>query len=285
MDREQASAAGRQGRLQAHLLEVARERDPDRAPAGHADVADYIRRALARQGAPAGHPFEYRGRRHENIVLDLPGRSVGGFILVGAHYDGVPGSPGADDNGSAIAVLLELAREFAAEPAPRPLRLVAFDLEERDLAGSRAYAADLRRRREPLHLMIALEMLGYCDPRPGSQRYPQGLRYFYPDRGDFIGLIGNLRAIPRMRRLALALRRSVPCEWLLVPGRGHLLPDTRRSDHSPFWDLGYPALMVTDTADLRNPHYHSDGDRLETLDMDFLTGVCTGLIAGLRALA
>ena len=285
MDREQASAAGRKERLQAHLLEVARERDPDRAPAGHAHVADYIRRALARQGAPARHRFDYRDRRHENIVLDLPGRSAGGFILVGAHYDGVPGSPGADDNGSAIAVLLELASEFAAEPAPRPLRLVAFDLEERDLVGSRAYAADLHRSREPLHLMIALEMLGYCDPRPGSQRYPPGLRYFYPDRGDFIGLIGNLRAIPPMRRLARALRRSVPCEWLPVPGRGHLLPDTRRSDHSPFWDLGYPALMVTDTANLRNPHYHSDGDRLETLDMDFLTGVCTGLIAGLRALA
>jgi aminopeptidase YwaD len=76
----------------------------------------------------------------------------------------------------------------------------------------------------------------------------------------------------------------VPCEWLPVPGRGHLLADTRRSDHSPFWDLGYPALMVTDTANLRNPHYHTAGDCLETLDMDFLTGVCTGLIAGLRAL-
>jgi Zn-dependent M28 family amino/carboxypeptidase len=284
MDREQASAAGRKERLEGHLREVARERDPDRAPAGHAHVAGYIRQAFARHGAPAGHAFEYRGRRHENIVLDLPGRRAGGVILVGAHYDGVPASPGADDNGSAIAVLLELARDFAAEPAPRPLRLVAFDLEERDLVGSRAYAVDLRRRREPLHLMIALEMLGYCDRRPGSQRYPPGLRYFYPDRGDFIGLIGNLRAIPPMRRLARALRRSVPCEWLPVPGRGHLLPDTRRSDHSPFWDLAYPALMVTDTANLRNPHYHTAGDRLETLDMDFLTGVCTGLIAGLRAL-
>jgi Zn-dependent M28 family amino/carboxypeptidase len=285
MDREQASAAGRKERLEAHLREVARERDPDRAPAGHAHVAGYIRQAFARHGPPAGHAFEYRGRRHENIVLDLPGRRAGGVILVGAHYDGVPGSPGADDNGSAIAVLLELARDFAAGPAPRPLRLVAFDLEERDLAGSRAYAADLSRRRESLHLMIALEMVGYCDRRPGSQRYPPGLRYFYPDRGDFIGLIGNLRAIPPMRRLARALRRSVPCEWLPVPGRGHLLPDTRRSDHSPFWDLAYPALMVTDTANLRNPHYHTAGDCLETLDMDFLTGVCTGLIAGLRALA
>ena len=288
MDREQASAAGRKERLQAHLLEVARERDPDRAPAGHAHVADYILRtpSPSQERLREHHRFDYLGRRHENIVLDLPGRSAGGFILVGAHYDGVPGSPGADDNGSAIAVLLELASEFAAEPAPRPLRLVAFDLEERAISpAARAYAADLHGRREPLHLMIALEMLGYCDPhRPGSQRYAPGLRYFYPDRGDFIGLIGNLRAVPPMRRLARALRRSVPCEWLPVPGRGHLLPDTRRSDHSPFWDLGYPALMVTDTADLRNPHYHTTGDRLETLDMDFLTGVCAGLIAGLRAL-
>ena len=284
MHDEREAAAARKARLHAHLLEVARERDPDRSPAGHAYVADYIRRSLARHRAPATHPFEYRGRTHENIVLDLPGRGAGGFVLVGAHYDGVPGSPGADDNGSAIAVLLELAGAFAQEPARRLVRLVAFDLEERDLVGSRAYAADLHRRREPLELMIALEMLGYRDPRPGSQIYPPGLRYLYPDRGDFIGLIGNLRSIPRMRRMAQSLRRSVPCEWLPVPWRGRLLPDTRRSDHAPFWDLSYPALMVTDTANLRNPHYHTAGDRLETLDMEFLTGVCAGLIAGLRAL-
>jgi len=281
---DQQSLSARKARLLAHLQEVARERDPDRAPAGHAYVADYIRRVLGGYGTTSGHAFAHRGRTHENIVLDLPGRGSDGLVLVGAHYDGVPGSPGADDNGSALAVLLELARAFAAEPPLRPLRLVAFDLEEQDLVGSRAYAAALHGRGEPLHLMLSLEMLGYRDSRPGSQRYPPGLRPFYPDRGDFIGLIGNLRAIGSMRRIARAMRAAVPCEWLTVPWRGRVLPDTRRSDHAPFWDLGYPALMVTDTADLRNPHYHAAGDRIETLDLDFLTAVCSGLVAGLRAL-
>jgi aminopeptidase YwaD len=281
---ERDTVATRKARLLAHLQEVARERDPDRAPAGHAYVADYVRRALGQHGTPALHTLQHRGRSHENIILDLPGHAGDGFVLVGAHYDGVAGSPGADDNGSALAVLLELARAFAETPPPKPLRLVAFDLEEQDLIGSRAYAAALHARREPLRLMLALEMLGYRDSRPGSQRYPPGLRHFYPDRGDFIGLIGNLRALRPMRRIARAMRAAAPCEWLAVPWRGRVLPDTRRSDHAPFWDLGYPALMVTDTADLRNPHYHAAGDRIETLDLDFLTGVCTGLIAGLRAL-
>ena len=274
----------RKARLLTNLQEVARERHSDTAPAGHAYVADHMRRTLARHGALAAHTFRHRGRLHENIVLDLPRRGGDGLVLAGAHYDGVPGSPGADDNGSALTVLLELARVFSEMPPPCALRLVAFDLEEQDLVGSRAYAAELHERREPLRLMLSLEMLGYRDARPGSQRYPPGLRYFYPERGDFIGLIGNLRAVPSMRRMARAMRAAVPCEWLAVPWRGRVLPDTRRSDHAPFWDLGYPALMVTDTADLRNPHYHRPSDRIETLDLDFLTAVCTGLIAALRVL-
>jgi Zn-dependent M28 family amino/carboxypeptidase len=152
------------------------------------------------------------------------------------------------------------------------------------MIGSRAYASELHRRGEPLALMIALEMLGYRDPRPGSQRYPPGLRYLYPSRGDFIGLIGNLRTLPRLWRLARIVRESVPCEWLPVPARGRLLPETRLSDHAPFWDLGYPAMMITDTAFMRNPHYHAASDRLDTLDLDFLTAVCRGLIEGLSAL-
>jgi Zn-dependent M28 family amino/carboxypeptidase len=107
------------------------------------------------------HAFSHGGRTHENLVLNLPGQQDRGFILVGAHYDAVPGSPGADDNGSALAVLLELARAFLAVPARRPVRLVAFDLEESDRSGSRAYAEYIRHRGEPLALMIALEMLGY----------------------------------------------------------------------------------------------------------------------------
>jgi aminopeptidase YwaD len=271
-------------RLLAHLQEVVRERNPYQSLDGHCAVRSYIERELAQYGRMAVHNFNHSGQTHQNLILDLPGQQDRGFVLVGAHYDAVPGSPGADDNGSAVAVLLELARAFSRTPARRPIRLVAFDLEEVECSGSRAYARDLQERGEALALMIALEMLGYCDDRPGSQRYPTGLRHFYPDRGDFIGLIGNMRTLPVLWRLARTMRKSVPCEFLPVPARGRVVPGTRRSDHASFWDLGYPAIMVTDTANMRNPHYHQPTDRIETLDLKFLTAVCRGLIVGLSSL-
>ena len=228
--------------------------------------------------------FEHRGRVHHNLILDLPGDQDRPFILLGAHFDAVPGSPGADDNGSALAVLLELARAFSITPARHPLRFAAFDLEEREQRGSRAYANELKTRGERPMLMISLEMLGYRDARPGSQTYPPGLRPFYPGTADFIALIGNLRTLPMLRRLARTMREAVPCEFLAVPLCGRVLPDTRRSDHASFWDAGYSAIMVTDTANMRNPHYHRSSDRIETLDLDFLAAVCRGLAAGLRVL-
>jgi Zn-dependent M28 family amino/carboxypeptidase len=273
-----------QERLLAHLHEVARERDPEGAPDGHAHVQAYIARVLAGFGETRMQAFQHLGRVHHNLILDLPGEEERPFILVGAHFDAVPGSPGADDNGSALAVLLELARVFSVDPARHPLRLAAFDLEECEQRGSRAYANEIKARGERPKLMVSLEMLGYRDARPGSQRYPAGLRRFYPDTADFIALLGNLRTLPMLRRLARAMRGAVPCEFLAVPFRGRVLPDSRRSDHASFWDAGYPAIMVTDTANMRNPHYHRPGDRIETLDLDFLAAVCTGLAAGLRAL-
>jgi Zn-dependent M28 family amino/carboxypeptidase len=169
-------------------------------------------------------------------------------------------------------------------PARRPIRLVAFDLEERERSGSRAYAEHVRTEGEPLAVMVALEMLGYRNSRPGTQRYPRGLNYLYPNRADFIGLIGNLRTFAVLRQLARAMRDDVPCEYLPVPFKGHIVPDTRRSDHASFWDLGYPAIMITDTANMRNPHYHLASDQIETLDIEFLEGVCRGLIRGLSNL-
>lgn len=275
---------GLHSRLVAHLQEIVRERDPYGTPAGHSYVRNYLRRELAHWGKVEAHAFEHLGRSYENLVLNLPGQQERGFVLIGAHFDTVPGSPGADDNGTAVAVLLELARVFSNKPARRPIRLVAFDLEERHQSGSRAYADHLRKNREPLALMIALEMLGYRSREPGSQRYPRGLSYFYPDRGDFIGLIGNVRTLPILRRLAHTMREDVRCEYLPVPLKGRVVPDTRRSDHAPFWDLGYSAIMITDTANMRNPHYHQASDRIETLDIEFLGSVCRGVIRGLSAL-
>jgi Zn-dependent M28 family amino/carboxypeptidase len=275
-------------RLQEHLRQLVRDRDPYLASEGHFYVQHYIRQQFQQWGTVETHAFEYQGQQHQNLILNLPGHTAGAEraiapILIGAHYDAVPGSPGADDNATGVAGLLELARGFATTPLQRPVRLVAFDLEERGLIGSRAYAHELRQQRQPLRLMLSLEMLGYCDRTAGSQRYPQGLQAFYPNQGDFIGLIGNWQTIPDLVRLRRQIRQAgVACEWLPAGQRGLIVPATRASDHAPFWDQGYRALMVTDTAFLRNPHYHRSSDRLETLDLEFFTGVCCGLIAGLR---
>ena len=273
-------------RLEAHLQQVAQPRDPDWSPLGHRQVEQYIQKQLSECGPVEPFPFEANVRQHCNWILKLPGSRPGRPpILVGAHFDAAPATPGADDNASGIAVLLELARHFAADPAPSPLWLVAFDLEERGMIGSRAYARFLRQQRQPLRLMLSLEMLGYRDPTPGSQRYPAGLEKLYPNRGDYIGLIGNWPTWGDLLKLQRDFQKvGIPCCWLLAGQRGLILPATRLSDHSPFWDAGYPAVMVTDTAFLRNPHYHKLSDTLETLDPDFLTGVCQGLMAGIRLL-
>jgi hypothetical protein len=296
-------------RLLAHLKEVARDRDPYLASLGHFYVREYIRKELQQWGEVEIDEFEVKGKTHQNLILNLPAikkevkenKSFSFYslasesnyqskeelapILISAHYDAIPGSPGADDDGTGIAVLLEMAREFAAKPLKYPVRLVAFDLEEMGLLGSENYAEKLHREKQELRLMICLEMLGYCDKSPNSQTYPTGLQYFYPNTGDFIGLIGNFSALYDMMSIGNSIRKKgTPCEWLSVPNRGLLAPDTRRGDHAPFWDRGYPAIMVTDTADMRNPNYHKNSDTVETLDLDFLTGVCQGLIVGLRSL-
>ena len=274
-------------RLHDRLIQIVRDRDPYLATAGHFYVQQYIRQELEQWGEVEIHEFQVRGKTHQNLILNLPASTENQKppILIGAHYDAAPGTPGADDNATGVAVLLELARAFAPVPARYPIRLVAFDMEEYGLLGSAQYAADLRQQQQPLRLMISLEMLGYCDATPGSQRYPAGLERLYPNRGDFIALIGNLPTIPDLIHLSRNIRKDgTPSEWLPVPNRGLMVPQTRLSDHSPFWDKGYRAIMVTDTAFMRNPHYHQGSDRIDTLDLDFLTGVCRGLTSGIRAL-
>ncbi|HHP7243869.1 MAG TPA: M20/M25/M40 family metallo-hydrolase, partial [Elainellaceae cyanobacterium] len=206
-------------------------------------------------------------------------------ILIGAHYDAVPGSPGADDNATGVAGMLELARVTKTHPLRYPTRFVAFDMEEYGMLGSEAYATELNQHRQALRLMLSLEMIGYCDSAPGSQHYPAGLQAFYPNRGDFIGLIGNISTIPDLMTLSHHIKQAgVPCEWLPAGQRGLIMPQTRLSDHAPFWDRGYKAMMITDTSFMRNPHYHLGSDRLDTLDLDFLAGVCQGLAVGLQNL-
>lgn len=276
--------------LQNHLIQVVRERDPYLASAGHFYVKQYIRQQLEQWGTVGIHEFQVRGKTHQNLILNLPDLSPiskGKLppILIAAHYDAVPGTPGADDNATGVAVLLELAKTFAAKPLKYPVQIVAFDMEEYGMLGSFQYAAKLKQQQQPLRLMLSLEMLGYCTSALNSQRYPAGLKRFYPNQGNFIALIGNLPTIPDLIRLSRSIRKSgTPSEWLPVPNRGLIIPQTRLSDHSPFWDQGYRAMMVTDTSFMRNPHYHQVSDSIDTLDLDFLSGVCQGLETGLRYL-
>ena len=301
-------------RLHSHLIQIVRDRNPYLASQGHFYAQQYIREQLAQWGTVEIDDFSVRGRIHHNLILDLPPLSPpqasggkqeesplanGGKqdnlgiekqikkrlspIVIGAHYDTVPGSPGADDNATGVAVLLELARDIASAPLKYPVQLVAFDMEEYGYLGSSHHAAKYKQQQKSIRLMISLEMLGYCNHNPNSQSYPAGLKYFYPNIGNFIALIGTLRTVPDLINLSGKIRKSgQPCEWLPVPNRGLMVPDTRRSDHVPFWDNGYPAIMVTDTANMRNPHYHRASDRIETLDLDFLAGVCQGLVEAIR---
>lgn len=274
-------------RLLGHLKQVVRDRSPGFSSAGHFFVSHYIQQELSQWGKVEPFHFTARGLQHTNWILNLPGLSPHRApILIGAHYDTVPGCPGADDNGTGIAALLEIARAIKDSPARSPVRLVAFDLEEYGLVGSRAYAQYLHDQGEALRLMLSLEMLGYCDHAFHSQQYPsQVLENIYPHQGNFIALIGQWQTIPAMTRLWWNFRAAkARSQWLPVVNQGRIVPDTRRSDHAPFWDLGYPAVMVTDTANLRNPHYHQPTDTLDTLDLDFLTNVCQGLIRGIKVL-
>ena len=273
--------------LERHLKQIIRERDPYFATAGHFYTKEYIRQELGKFGPVETHQFEAGGETHENLILDLTAGNSGEQkppIIIGAHYDTVPGSPGADDNGTGVAVLLELAKFFSHNLGRYPIRLVAFDMEEYGLLGSTAYAEMLNQEKQPIRLMLSLEMLGYCDRSPNSQLYPPGLKYFYPSEGNFIALIGNILTIPDLITISRHIRQAnILCEWLPAGLRGLVVPATRRSDHAPFWDRGYKAIMVTDTADLRNPNYHSPRDTLETIDLDFLTGVFQGLSIALSS--
>lgn len=284
MDNQQATVNLKQ-RLRGHLTQIVRERDPYVASGGHFLVREYIRESLSQWGKVDNHEFEVNGKTHQNLILNLDSDQKSNLppILIGAHYDAVPGTPGADDNATGVAVLLELAAVFSAYPLKYPLRLVAFDLEEYGLLGSTAYAQQLKQNKQKLRLMLSLEMLGYCDNAADSQSYPEILKPFYSDRGNFIALVGNLRALTDLINLSRQIKQSgTPCEILADPSSGKLVPITGFSDHRPFWQQKYRAIMVTDTAMLRNPHYHQTSDTINTLDLDFLTKVCQGLSAALR---
>jgi Zn-dependent M28 family amino/carboxypeptidase len=154
------------------------------------------------------------------------------------------------------------------------------------MIGSSYFAKKLKEAKTSVNGMISLEMVGYTDSRPGSQKYPTGLAWMYPDHGDFIAIIANWNSNAMLRPFTRRMRAvtGLSVETLSIPGNGSMVPAARLSDHSPFWDLGYPALMITDTSFYRNPNYHRVADTLETLDIAFMAKVCEGVVRAVLAL-
>ena len=265
---------------QQDLEAIAIPRHASWDPLGLMAVRSYVRERLAELGQVEEHHFRSGSHEGVNLILRLPGRNTRRRpMLVGAHYDGPIHSIGADDNASAVAALLELARRWSASPPRRPVWLVGFDLEEWGLLGSAALAKQLRADQQQLKLMVSLEMLGYTSDQ---QSYPHpAMGRLYGNSGDFIALVANARAGLMLSRLTHAIGQQVKTRALPIPRAGLDVPDLRRSDHSPFWDQGYNAVMVTDTSFMRNPHYHRMSDRIETLDLSFFASVIDGLDAAL----
>lgn len=247
-------------------------------------AADHIAQTLRQLGyAVSEQAYVAEGKTVRNIEAELPGRRLPGeIVLIGAHYDSVPGSPGANDNASGVAALLEIARLLAGRPQARSVRFVAFTNEEPPFfysaqMGSRVYARRARERNEDIVAMLALETLGYYDDAPGSQHYPIPLyRLRYPDSGDFVAFVGNLSSRALVRRSLASFRRDTrfPAEGVAAPG---WMGGVHWSDHAAFWHEGYPALMVTDTALFRYPHYHGASDTPDKLDYARLARVTAGL--------
>ena len=268
-------------KLKIHLERIVGERNPFTSPARLSKVEQYIEGELKSFGLSVeSDPFTYRGKSYRNIVARAGTARSAPLIILGAHFDSVEGSPGADDNASGVAVLLEVARVLSRVRLSHQVLFGAFNLEELNMVGSAHFAKTLKAQGARVGVMVSLEMVGYTVTGSGGQKYPAGLGWFYPDRGDFIGVVGNWRSATMLRRIALSMRqvRGLPVETLTVLGNGFLVPQVRLSDHSPFWDLGYPALLVTDTSFFRNPHYHRVSDTLDTLDLSFMAKVCAGVI-------
>jgi Zn-dependent M28 family amino/carboxypeptidase len=250
----------------------------------------YVERAFQEMGySPRRQTFICMGEEVSNIIAGEG--NPGGYYILGAHYDTVAGTPGADDNASGVAVLLEVARLARNAPLPRPWTFIGFTTEEppayfTPYMGSRVYARQAKKQKDKILGMLCLESVGYFRQEPRSQGLPLPLRLMgYPTTGNFIGIASDWRSKPLMQRVAAALKQGcqLPVVTLAVPLGGYFLPEVRLSDHANFWDEGYPALMLTDTAFFRNPNYHTASDTLETLDLDALTELTLGLVNFVRS--
>jgi Zn-dependent M28 family amino/carboxypeptidase len=278
--------------LQAHVEKIAGkvgEHNVFHPEALHA-VENYITDHWRQSGYEVDkQSYLTHGVECSNLEINCPGKKGGGeVILIGAHYDSVYGSPGANDNASGVAALLELARVFKEVKPPVNLRFVAFVNEEPPFffwgnMGSMIYAKSAKRRGDRIRFMISLEMLGYYNDRRGTQSYPPLLKYFYPDTGNFIAFVSNLKSRSVMKDCVntFAQVTDFPFQSLAAPA---FVPGLALSDHLSFWRHGYKAFMITDTAFYRYPYYHTAEDTPDKLNYPVFAAMTNGLFLMLNNL-
>jgi hypothetical protein len=253
-------------------------------------AADFIENSFSRAGLRTRRDtYELDGRACHNIEAEIPGVRPE-IIVIGAHYDSVFGAPGANDNGSGVAALLALARRFAGKTTGQTLRFVAFANEEppyfqTEQMGSLVYARRCKAHGDRISAMISLETMGYFSDTARSQTYPSaGIRPFYPSTGNFIGFVGNVHSRSLLHRAIFLFRQQakLPSEGGALPS---FLPGVGWSDQWAFWQCGYPAFMITDTAPFRYPHYHEATDTPDKLDYDRFALVVSGMEKTIAELA
>lgn len=280
-------------RLEAHVRMLSQTLAPRDAahPEGMARAADYVRGEFERAGAGVSEqPFVAAGRSYRNVVAAF-GPGAGERVVVGAHYDAAGPLPGADDNASGVAGLIELAHHLGSSPPPRlRVELVAYALEEPPFfrtqqMGSAVHARSLREQGAAVRAMISLEMIGYFRDEEGSQRLPSPLlKAFYPTRGDFIAVVGKTDQGSLVRLVKRAMRAAGPLPVYSI-NAPRSIPGVDFSDQLNYWDQGYDAVMVTDTAFYRNPNYHTARDTPDTLDYRRMALVVRGVSEAVRALS
>ena len=282
------------GRIRSHIQALEGPRHPQSAPQALERAADYVWESLQSLGyAMTVHRFCDNGGEYRNIIATHRGaRFPDERLILLAHFDTVEETPGADDNASGVAVMLELATVLKPLRFERSILFVGVNLEEnggeetaefRGRRGSKALARYARENGWSIEGVVVFESVAFASDYV-VQTAPAGIPVDVPEVGNFIAVVGNDDSLALARGFAESVERHrlpLPCQTLIVPGAGEIIPDCRRSDHASFWDEGYRAIMITDTTNFRSPHYHQPSDTLETLNLPFATRVCqatTGLV-------
>jgi Zn-dependent M28 family amino/carboxypeptidase len=284
------------GRLRTHVSAIAAREHNTATPLALERAATYIETALTRAGyTPTRQEYAAGGQRVRNIEVAVgnvaKGKRPERIFIVGAHYDSAPGAPGANDNGSGTAAVLELARMLKTVQleAGTELRFVLFVNEEPpyfmgEEMGSMVHAAEMKRQGQNVQAALVLETMGYYTDKPNSQQLPPGLEGRYPSTGNFIAFVGTLESSGLVREALAAFRAAsdFPAEGLAAPAH---TTGVTLSDHSSYNRHGYPALMITDTAFMRYPYYHTAQDTPDKLDYESMARVVNGLAKTIVALA